>query len=404
MIKNGEVYTENKLIKTNILIEKNKISKLTNNDIKSDKIIDAKNKIIIPGLIDSHVHFREPGFTYKEDFFTGSCAEAAGGITTFFDMPNTNPFTTTVKLLQEKRKLAKKSIVNYGLHFGASLKNNSNEIKKAKNIPSTKLYLNVTTGNMIIEDENIVNDIFKASKLVMTHAEETVVDKVIETNKKYGHGLHLAHITLASEIKSIKKAKSDSNYNNSQHPITCEVTPHHLFLTNDDFKKQKGFCDMKPTLKSKQDQESLWEAIEEGIIDTIATDHAPHTIEEKQQPNWPYGVPGCETMLPLLLDAYNKKRISLKKIVELCCENPTKIFKIKNKGFIKVGYDADLTIIDLNKEKKVNNDELLTKCKWSPFNNWKLKGWPIMTIVNGNIVYDNGKINDIKAREVEFDG
>ena len=161
-------------------------------------------------------------------------------------------------------------------------------------------------------------------------------------------------------------------------------------------------ADQIPALKTEKDQKALWEGIHNGKIDTIATDHAPHTREEKLDPNYPFGVPGCETMLPLLLNALNNKKITLKKIVQLCCENPVKIFKIKNKGFIKEGFDADLTIIDLELEKEVKNDELFTKCKWSPFNGWKLKGWPIATIVNGNVIFSNGKINKVRGNLVEY--
>ena len=181
-----------------------------------------------------------------------------------------------------------------------------------------------------------------------------------------------------------------------------EVCPHHLFLTKKDINELQNFGEMKPKLKTQEDQDALWDAINKGKVDTIATDHAPHTKEEKLEPNYGYGVPGCETMLSLLLNALNEENITLKKIIQLCCENPTKIFKIKNKGFIKEGFDADLTIIDLDLEKEVKNDELFTKCKWSPFDGWNLKGWPITTIVNGNVIFNNGKINKIKGKEITY--
>ena len=185
--------------------------------------------------------------------------------------------------------------------------------------------------------------------------------------------------------------------------VFVETCPHYLFLTAKDVNELGNFAEMKPGLKTKQDQNALWEGIKNGKVNTIATDHAPHTKEEKMQANYPYGVPGCETMLPLLLNAMNEKKITLKKIVQLCCENPAEIFKIKNKGRIKEGFDADLAIIDLNMEKEVKNDELFTKCKWSPFDGWKLKGWPTHTIVNGNIIFENGNINKINGKEVSYD-
>ncbi len=396
LIKNAKIFYKGNLVKKNIFVSGSKIRKIISNEIIADKIIDAKENIVIPGLIDPHVHFREPGLTYKEDFFSGSMAAAAGGVTTILDMPNTKPETTTIKNLEEKRKLARKSIVNYGFHFGAAV-DNIEEIKKVKNVASIKIFMNHSTGNMKIDDDNVLKEIFKNSRLVFVHAEGDKVNKAIELNEDYGNSLYLAHISLSSEIKEIKKAKAIT-----EKRIFAEVTPHHLFLSNDDFEQQRGFADMRPSLKTKEDQKALLQAINDNIIDTIGTDHAPHTHEEKMNTDYPYGIPGIETSLPLLLNAVNKEKLTIKKIVELCCENPAKIFKLKGKGFIEEGFDADLTIIDMNLEKEVNNDELFTKCRWSPFNGWNLMGWPVTTIVNGNIIYDKGNIDAIKAREVEY--
>ncbi len=393
LIKNGKICINGVITNKNIFIQENKITKLTNHEIKSDKTIDAKNKIIIPGLIDSHVHFREPGLTQKEDFLTGSMAAAAGGITTILDMPNTIPATTNLERLDEKRRLAKKSLVNYGFHFG-STDDNIAEIKKAKNIASVKVYLDSTTGNLMLEKENTIKNIFLNSEMVAVHAENENVQKTIELTKQSNNKLYLCHISSKEELDYIKKGKNNR--------IFAEVTPHHLFLTAKDLNELQSFAEMKPGLKTKEDQDALWKAISDGTIDTIATDHAPHLKEEKLEINYPFGVPGCETLLPLLLNAMQQNKITLKKITQLCCENPAKIFKIKNKGLIKEGYDADLTIIDLNLEKEVKNDELFTKCKWSPYNTWNLKGWPVTTIVNGNIVFENGKINKIAAKEVDY--
>ena len=394
LIKNGKVYQNGALIQKNIFVKNGKIAKVTSQEIKSDEIIDAKNKIIIPGLIDGHVHFREPGFTHKEDFFTGSCAAAAGGITTILDMPNTKPPTTDLKRLEEKRKLAKKSIVNYGFHFGSTTDNIS-EIKKAKNIASVKVYMDYTTGDLKIDDNNVLQEIFSNRRICAVHAENEQILNAINLIKNTDNNIHFCHISSKEELYYAKKDRIRGN-------VSVEVTPHHLFLTAKDLNKLGSFGEMKPGLKTKEDQKALWEGIYNGKVDTIATDHAPHTKEEKMNVNYPYGVPGCETMLPLLLNAMNEKRITLKKIVELCCGNPAKIFKIKNKGFIKGGFDADLTIIDLSLEKEVRNEELFTKCKWSPFAGWALKGWPVTTIVNGNIILNNGKINNVKAKEVLY--
>ena len=396
IIKDCKILKNNKLISTNIFIKKNKIFNI-GRCMKADHDVDAKGKLVIPGLIDCHVHFREPGMERKEDFFTGSCAAASGGISTILDMPNTNPPTTTIKLLNEKRKLAKKSIVNYGFHFG-STNGNLKEIKKAKNIASVKVFMDISTGKLIINNDDVLKNIFKNSKIISVHAEGKMVEKAVNLIKNTKNRLYLCHITSKEEIRFLKKKKIKNK-------VFVEVTPHHLFLTKIEEIKKKGFVMMKPSLKAKEDQNALWKAIKEGTVDTIATDHAPHTKKEKEsliKEKIPSGVPGCETMLPLLLDAYNEKKLSLKTIVELCCENPAKIFNIRNKGKIKKGYDADLVIIDLGLKKKVNNKNLYTRCGWSPFNGWKLKGWPVTTIVNGKIIFDNGKINKIKAKEVEY--
>jgi len=228
------------------------------------------------------------------------------------------------------------------------------------------------------------------------HAEKENILKALELSKDNYSKLYFCHVSSKEELDSIIE--------NKQSQVFIEITPHHLFLTEQDIDKHGSFAEMKPSLKSKDDQIALWEAVKNNQIDTIATDHAPHTEDEKMQINYPHGVPGCETMLPLLLNAVNDGLLEIKKVVQLCCENPAKIFGMKGKGFIEVGFDADLAIVDMELEKEVNNDNLFTKCKWSSFNGMALKGWPVMTIVDENVVFDNGTINHIRAREVEFNG
>ena len=431
LIKNGKVYQNGALARKNIFIKSHRIEKITSQNIKAEKTIDAKNKIIIPGLIDSHVHFREPGMTHKEDFLTGSMAAAAGGITTILDMPNTNPPTTNLQRLEEKMQLAKKSIVNYGFHFG-STNDNIAEIEKVKNVASVKVYMDFTTGGLKLDELNVLKKIFTSNKIVAVHGEDKNILKALELIQHSKNHLYLCHVSSKEELHYAKPKKINdflgtrktkfsgapkmqSIFQCTKNPkdflvsqkvknkVFVETCPHYLFLTAKDVNELGSFAEMKPGLKTKQDQNALWEGIKNGKVDTIATDHAPHTKEEKMQANYPYGVPGCETMLPLLLNAMNEKKITLKKIVQLCCENPAEIFKIKNKGRIKEGFDADLTIIGLNMEKEVKNDELVTKCKWSPFDGWKLKGWPTHTIVNGNIIFENGNINKINGKGVSYD-
>lgn len=395
LIKNAKlVLGEKAEYIVDILIEAGKIKKIKKNILApKHQIIDAKNNYVLPGLIDPHVHFREPGLTHKEDFLTGSRACAKGGITTFLDMPNTVPPTTTVKLLDEKRILAKKSIVNFGFHFGAS-EQDINEIKKAKNVASTKVFLNISTGKLMITNDNSLEKIFLDSKLITVHAEDEEVTRAISLTKKTKKQIYLCHISLAKEIEMIKKAKQ-----NNQKNIFVEVSPHHLFLTDQD----KSYLNiMKPPLRTKHDVEILWKSIDEGLVDTIGSDHAPHLISEKKEKET-YGVPGVETLLPLLIDAYNNKKISLYKIQKLTSENPAKIFKIKNKGKIEKGYDADLVIIDINLEKTIDKNDIISKCNWNPFYGKKLKGFPITTIVSGKIVYDGKNIFNNCGKEVEFD-
>jgi|TARA_B100001971_G_scaffold72955_1_gene67267 dihydroorotase len=414
LIKNGKIYQNGNLVRKNIFIKSsknsknflgrkksqsdffvnNEIIKITSQNLKSDKIIDAKNKIIIPGLIDSHVHFREPGLTHKEDFLTGSMAAAAGGITTILDMPNTIPPTTNLQRLDEKRRLAKKSIVNYGFHFG-STNDNIAEIQKVKDVASVKVYMDYTTGDLKVDNKHALKNLFSSNKTIAVHAENEHILQAIKLIQHSHNHLYFCHISSKQDLYNARRGKIKNE-------VFVEVTPHHLFMTEKNLNDLESFGEMKPHLKTEKDQKALWEGIHNGNINTIATDHAPHTKEEKFNPNYPYGVPGCETMLPLLLNAVNEKKLTLKKLVQLCCENSAKIFKIKNKGFIKEGFDADLTIIDLDLEKEVKNNNLFTKCKWSPFDSWKLKGWPVTTIVNGNIIFSNGKINKVKANEVLY--
>jgi len=392
LLKNCKILENGELVKRHLLLEDHKIAYIADEIITADEVIDIKENIVIPGLIDSHVHFREPGLTHKEDFLSGSIAAAKGGVTTILDMPNTLPPTTTIQNLQEKRKLAAKSIVNYGFHFGSTF-DNINEIKSAKNIASVKIFMNYSTGNLRIENPETVENIMKVAKLCTIHAEQEQLTKAIEIASKLNKKFYACHISLESEIKEIRKNRKY---------VYCEVTPHHLFLTEKDKEKLGKLGDVKPSLKTEKDQEALWKALQSGIVDTIATDHAPHQKEEKLNEERS-GLPGIETMLPLLLDAVNKKKLTLQQVIDLTSKNPAKIFKIKNKGAIKESYDADLVVIDMNLEKEVKADELLSKTKWSPFEGKVLKGWPIITIVRGNIVYDKGNIFEIKAEEVKYD-
>ena len=414
ILKNGIDVFGNKI---EILINDEIIEKISENIDESRfknnenvRIIDVEEKLIMPGVIDVHTHMREPGIIYKEDFKTGSRACAKAGITTFYDMPNTIPTTTTLENLLEKKKLAsKKSIVNFGFHFGGSKNDNVEEIKevlKNSEANTVKIFMNVTTGEMLIEDDKILKKVFENSELVLVHAENEMIDKAIELNENYGKGLYVCHIPSAGELKKVISAKKNKELNTKEHPIYAEVTPHHLFLNTEireSTERNKMLLRMKPELREKSDNGFLWEAINQGEVDTIGTDHAPHLISEKLE-KITFGMPGVETSLALMINAFNEGKISLETIQKLMCENPAKIMKIEKRGKLQEGFFADIIVVDTQKDWIVGVDDTIeSKCGWTPYENWKLKGKNTMTIVNGKIIYENGKINDIpKGKEIKF--
>jgi dihydroorotase len=392
LITNCKVLIADELEDRSILIEDGLIKEI-GEDLSAEQVFNAKGCIVIPGVIDSHVHFREPGYEHKEDFFTGSCAAAAGGVTTVLDMPNNNPPTLTQESLDLKRKLAQKSIVNYGFHFG-STNYNLDEIKKIRNVASTKVFLGEATGKLIVTDDKILEAIFMASKLVTCHAEGNTVKKAVSVHNETLTPLYLCHISTKGEIEIISKSRGK---------IYVEVAPHNLFLTKDYEDMLKGFALVNPRLGYRSDQELLWKAINSGMVSTIASDHAPHTAEEKTGSNPPPGIPGVETMLPLLLNAVSERKLTLQKMVELVSTNPAKIFRLNNKGLIKEGYDADLTVVDMRLIKTVKDENMHSKCGWTPYNGMSLRGWPVATIVGGNIVYDGAIHSEHRGREVDYE-
>lgn len=337
------------------------------------------NIIKLPGLIDVHVHLREPGATQKEDFQTGTKAAIAGGFTTVLDMPNNPIATITPERLQEKIDLAEGRVFcDVGFHFGAGPESIQYFSQVKDKVFGLKVYMNQTTGDLLMEDEEILEKVFSSwpkDKIVMVHAEGETLQKAVALSKKFGNRLHVCHVSLAKEVELIKKAKVDGLQ------ITCEASCHHLFLIDKDQERLGPFGIMKPPLPSKEDQDALWIAIKDGTIDLIASDHAPHTKEEKENSEKaPFGVPGLETTLPLLLTAVNEGRLTIERLIELCHTNPKRIFGITDQAETYVEIETIPYTLDAN--------HLFTKCGWTPFAGMKVKGKIKKVVLRGQVVFD----------------
>lgn len=339
---------------------------------------------LLPGMIDVHTHLRDPGATHKEDFCTGTLAALAGGVTMILDMPNNPIPTISTSALKEKEKIAqKKAVCDYGLIFGASQLDNTSEFKKViPKVAALKVYMDQTTGTLLIEKLDLLEKIFRmwnCDKPIMVHAESATLAKAITLAHLYKRHLHCCHVSLKEEVELIKKAKERGL------KMTVEVTPHHLFFTQSDQKKLGPYGIMKPPLRSQKDVDALWQGIKTGVIDIVATDHAPHTNVEKESAKPPFGVPGLETALPLLLTAVKEKRLTLSKVIELYQENPRKIFKLPKQKDTYIE-------VDLQSRFEIRNDNLKTKCGWSPFNGWKVYGKVNNVVIRGQTVYKDGKV------------
>ena len=396
LIKNCRMIIDGEEQFKDILVENEKIVSIEDDlsGVSSDEIIDAAGNYVISGVIDPHVHMRDPGMTHKEDFTTGSMACAKGGITTFFDMPNTVPNTITEETLLEKKKLHKgKSYVDYGFWFGGSKADNHDEVKKVQDkVIATKVFMNVSTGNMLVEDEKVLEDIFKNSKLVGVHAEGEMIPKAISLSEKLDVPVYLCHLSTKEDVQYVREAKKKGL------KVYGEVTPHHLFLNISDVEKNP-LLRMKPELKTKEDNEALWEGVLDGTIDTIGTDHAPHRIEEKKA-KLTFGIPGAENSLEMMLKAVRCDKISLEKLMKIMSENTAEIFGLKNKGKIAVGYDADLVIVDMTTEEIISQENVISKCGWTPYEGFEKGGKILTTIVRGNVVFNDGKFINKIGKEV----
>ncbi|MEB3343278.1 dihydroorotase [Okeania sp.] len=383
-----------------------------------DKIIDAEGLTLLPGVIDPQVHFREPGLEHKEDLFTASRACVKGGITSFLEMPNTKPLTTTQAALDDKlQRAAQKSLVNFGFFIGATAENLP-DLLTANPTPGIKIFMGSMHGPLLVDTEEKLEPIFaKGKRLIAVHAEnqaridvrkkefagisDPAIHSQIQDNeaallatkmalklsKKYQRRLHILHTSTGDEAELLRQDKPSW--------VTAEVTPQHLLLNTSAYEKIGTLAQMNPPLKSGWDNDVLWQALLDGVIDFIATDHAPHTLEEKGRgyPNTPSGMPGVETSLPLMLTQAMQGRCSVVQVSNWMSTAVAKGYGILKKGAIAPGFDADLVLVDLDNYRPVLREELMTKCGWSPFEGWSLTGWPVVTIVGGNVVFNRGEFN-----------
>ncbi len=339
------------------------------------------NIIHLPGLIDIHVHLRDPGQTHKEDFYTGTSAALAGGVTTVFDMPNNlEPIFTYEKLVEKISIGQKKAVCDWGVYFGTDGKN-LGEFDKVKDlVVGLKVYLNITTGKLIIENNLLVEEIFQSwskDKVIVVHAEKEKVDLAINLAKKYGNKIHITHVGLKDDVIKIISAKEEGMR------LTCDTTPHYLFLTVKEVQNLGNFGLIKPAIGSKTDQEFLWQNLK--YIDCIATDHAPHTVEEKKSNTVPTGMPGLETTLPLLITAVHEGRITIDEVTRLTNTNPQKIFGFKQSS-------DTYTEVDLEEKYTIKNKNLKTKCGWSPFDGWEVYGKVKKVFIRGTKVFEDEEI------------
>jgi len=390
--------------------------------------IDARGLTLLPGVIDPQVHFREPGLEHKEDLFTASCACAKGGVTSFLEMPNTRPLTISQSALDDKlQRAASKCLVNYGFFIGAT-GDNLPDLLSASPTPGIKVFMGSMHGQLLVSQEEVLEAIFaQGNRLIAVHAEDQarinqrkqefagIEDPAIHSqiqdnqaallatqlalklSKKYQRRLHILHMSTAEEAELLRDDKPSW--------VTAEVTPQHLLLNTSAYATIGSLAQMNPPLRSPHDNEVLWQALRDGIIDFIATDHAPHTLAEKAQtyPNTPSGMPGVETSLPLMLTAAMAGKCTVAQVVQWMSKAVAVAYGIPNKGEISPGYDADLVLVDLKNYREVKREEVLSKCGWNPFEGWNLTGWPVTTIVGGEIVYDHGQVNtQIRGQALTF--
>ena len=432
LIKGAYVVNEGESKPLDVLVRDDRIVKIAESiPHTTEELVEAQGLYLLPGMIDDQVHFREPGLTHKANIATESRAAVAGGITTFIEMPNTVPQATTIELLEEKFAVAAKdSLANYSFMFGGT-NDNLDEIKKVdKNkVAGLKLFLGSSTGNMLVDDQDVLREIFSTTDLVISvHCEDepTVKANLAAHIEKYGDDIPIelhpvirshdaCYLSSSTAIKLAKEtgarlhvfhlstARETELFRNDipleEKKITAEVCVHHLWFSEEDYAEKGTHIKWNPAVKSAEDRSALWEALNDGRIDVLATDHAPHTLEEKANPytSAPSGGPLVQHAMPALLTAVKKGKISIEKLVQKACHNPAILFQIEKRGYLKEGYFADMVLVDMEGKTPVSRDNILYKCGWSPFEGTTFDAKIQETWVNGKSVYQSGKIMENKA-------
>ena len=439
LLKNAQIINEGTLVKADVMIKDDRIVKVAKsiND-EAAEIIDLSGKFLMPGVIDDQVHFREPGLTHKGCIYSESKAAVAGGITSFMEMPNTKPQALTQALLEDKYLIgAKDSLANYSFFMGASNENLEEVLKtNPKHVAGVKIFMGSSTGNMLVDDKQVLNDIFsKCDMLIAVHCEdeETVRKNSVQMKSEYGDDLSIRfHPIIRSEeacyksssmavelakkhntrlhILHISTDKETNLFRNdiplNQKRITAEACIHHLWFDESSYDEKGTLIKWNPAVKSAKDKEGVWKALIDDRIDIIATDHAPHTIDEKNNTYFkaPSGGPLVQHALVAMLEFYHQGKVSLEWIVAKMCHAPATCFQVKERGFIREGYYADLVVVDLDKPWVVEKDNILYHCGWSPFEGETFKSSIVKTFVNGNLVYDGGIFDEQhRGMRLEFD-
>ena len=429
LIKNATVVFPQGTDRLSVVVDGTRIAEIDPApQLRVDDVIDADGLHLIPGVVDDQVHFREPGLTHKEDLAAASRACAKGGVTTFLEMPNTVPPATSQVRIEEKLALAaEKSLVNYGFYIGATC-DNLDELKAARRVPGIKIFIGSSTGDLLVDEQAALERIFAETTLPITaHCEDeatirantarlagtqdvsdhsrirdheaalVATRRAIDLAHRHKHRFHVLHVSTGAETEL---------FADHRNLVTAEACPHHLLFNIDDYARLGTLVQMNPSLKTADDNRQLWQALRDGRIQVVATDHAPHTLEEKQRPYpaSPSGLPAVENSLALMLNEVHRGRCTLEQVVHWMCDAPARVWDVVGKGRIAVGYDADLVLVDLDRTAEVRNEEQLTKSGWSPWHGVSLTGWPVRTFVMGREVYRDEKIlADRGGHEAVFD-